>query len=121
MDSPEVVTLTTLADGAALELFQRALGEVLANIDNESTDAEAKRTIRLEVTFSPDDERRLADISVKCSTKLAGIRGASTRIFMGRHKGELVAVESNPQQAKLFPTPQAELRAVSAGAQKENQ
>lgn len=112
MEQPQVVTLMTLADGAALELFQKALKTVLENIDDPNTDAEAKRAIRLEFNFSPDDERRVGSVEVKCSTKLAGIRGAHTLIYMGRHQGELVAVEHNPKQVELFPAPGGELRVI---------
>lgn len=97
-----VVTLNNIADGAALELFQSELDAVLRNIQDPNTDAKQKRVIVLEVTFLPDEEREVGEVRVKVSAKLAGLRGAKTRVFFGRHRGQLVATEYNPKQAGLF-------------------
>jgi hypothetical protein len=97
-----VVTLVTLADGAALELFQSELDRVLRNIADINTEAKQKRTITLTVTFAPDEERQLGTVSVKAAAKLAGLRGAKTHVYFGRHEGQLVATEYNPKQAGLF-------------------
>lgn len=115
VQSPQVVTLVTIADGAALELFHKALRDVLQNIDDPNTDAEARRSIVLQFNFTTDDERRMAPVEVKCSTKLAGIKGASTMLYVGRHHGELVAVEHNPKQELLFPAPGGELVPIAGG------
>lgn len=42
------VTLTTIKDGAAVELFDAALEEVLKNIEDPNFKAKAKRGIRLD-------------------------------------------------------------------------
>jgi len=115
MDQPvPVVTLTSLADGAALELFQSELDRVLRNIQDPNTDSTVVRKVTLEVTFHPDEQREVGDVRVKASAKLAGLKGARTRVFFGRHKGQLVATEYNPKQAGLFDE-KAELREVAAG------
>jgi hypothetical protein len=112
-----VVTLTTLADGAAVELFQSELDRVLRNIADPNTDAKMVRKVTLEVTFMPDEEREVGEVKVKASAKLAGVKGARTRVFFGNHKGQLVATEFNPKQAGLF-DPKPELRDVAAAGKK---
>jgi hypothetical protein len=110
----EVVTLGTLADGAALELFQNALDQVLKNIDDPNTEAHARRAIRLEIGFVADEDRRVSNVEVKCTTKLAGVRGAKTLVYIGRHEGQLVAVEQ-PRQTDLFPKPGGKLVDFAGG------
>lgn len=97
-----VVTLESLADGAAAELFQSELDKVLRNIADPNTDPTAVRRVTLVVAIQPDDDREVGEVSVKATAKLAGLKGARTRVFFGRHQGELVATEYNPKQQGLF-------------------
>jgi hypothetical protein len=101
-ESVPVVTLTNLADGAALELFQSELDKALRNIADPNTDATASRKVTLEITFAPDENREMGEVRVKASSKLAGLKGAKTKVYFGRHQGQLVATEWNPKQAGLF-------------------
>lgn len=116
METPTVITLAGLADGAALELWQAALDNVLRNIEDPNTDTKPKRAIRLEFVFSvADEERRVGDVEVRCTTKLAGVKGVKgvkTLVYIGRHQGSLVAVEQ-PRQQDLFPAPGGELKVVA--------
>jgi hypothetical protein len=115
MEDPKVITLAGLADGAALELWQAALERVLQNIEDPNTDTKTKRAIRLDVVFSvADEERRVGDCEVRCSTKLAGVKGVKTLVYIGRHQGALVAVEQ-PRQQDLFPAPGGELKSIAGG------
>lgn len=112
---PKVITLAGLADGAALELWQAALERVLQNIEDPNTDTKPKRAIRLEFLFSTmDEDRAVGDVEVRCSTKLAGVKGVKTLVYIGRHQGELVAVEQ-PRQQDLFPAPGGKLKSFAGG------
>lgn len=99
------VTLETIGGGALSELFGAELARVLANIADPNTDTGAKRTISIAVTFKPNRDRDVADVELKCSSKLAGIMTVSAQVFMGRHQGKLVAVENDPRQSNLFDAP----------------
>ena len=101
----QVVTLSTLADGAALELFQAELTRVVDNVLDPNTEPEALRKVVLEVRIKPNEAREVGTCEVKVRATLAGIRGAGTTLFFGRHRGQPVAVESNPKQTRLFETP----------------
>ena len=99
-DSQPVVTLTNLADGAALELFQEALTSVLRNISDPNTDAGAVREITLKVKIKANEERQVGDVSVSAAAKLASLKGVKTLVYIGKHAGEYVAVEQ-PRQMKF--------------------
>lgn len=96
------VTLDTIGGGALSELFSAELARILANIADPNTDATAKRAISITVSLKPKADREVADVELKCSSKLAGIMTVSTRLFMGRHQGTLIAVENDPRQSNLF-------------------
>jgi hypothetical protein len=86
------VTLDSIGGGALAELFAAELQKVLANIADPNTDEKAKRAIQISVVFKPR-ERDVADIELKCASKLAGIVTVKTQLFMGKHQGRLVAVD----------------------------
>jgi len=97
------VTLSTLADGAADELFIDALSKVLDNIADPNTDHRIKREILLRFSITADEDRRVGNISVACATKLAGVKGLAVTVYFGQQDGVQVAVEA-PRQTDLFPT-----------------
>lgn len=98
----EGVTLDTIGSGALSELFEAELARILANIADPNTDTATKRVITIAVKFKPNRDRDVADVELSCSSKLAGIMTVQTQLFMGRHKGKLIAVENDPRQSSLF-------------------
>src|SRR5207244_5955141 len=92
------VSLATLAGGAAVELFQKELDQVVRNIADVNTDPKAAREINLKVKITPSDERDVGDVIVTCASKLGPIKGVRTAFYFGRLRGRLVAVENNPRQ-----------------------
>lgn len=96
------VTLANLAGGAVQELFEEELGKVLRNVADVNTEAEATREITIKIRIAPNEERRIADAGVAVTSKLAPIKRVTTVLYLGRHKGEMVAVESDPKQRGLF-------------------
>lgn len=95
------LTLDTIANGAVPELFKQELDRVLANILDPNTPAEAKRSLRIDITIEPNDDRTAARHFVEVSSKLAPFKGAAGVMFVGRRRGEPVAVVSNLQQTQL--------------------
>lgn len=104
LPNEHVVSLITLNQGAAIELFQKSLEKVLANIADVNCEREQKREIVLSVKFKPRDDRSgvRAEVEIKCETKLAAHRGSTTMVFIDKVDGELAAVESDPTQGALF-------------------
>ena len=109
----ESVTLGTIGGGALEELFSAELARILGNIADANTDPEAKRAITIVATFKPNRDRDLANVELSCSSKLAGIVSVSTRVFVGKHQGKLVAIESDPRQTRLFDEDRPALAAVA--------
>jgi len=113
VDNTNGVRLDTIGGGALMELFATELLRVLQNIADPNTDPEAKRTISVTVAMKPNRDRDVADIELKCGSKLAGISTVSSRLFMGKHQGRLIAVESDPRQSNLFDQARPPLAAVA--------
>jgi hypothetical protein len=97
-EEPKMVTLASIGGGAAMELFDVELGKVLANIADVNTEATAKRRITIDITFTPREDRAVADAEVKVASRLVGINSAKTLLYVGKSQGRHFAVESNPRQ-----------------------
>lgn len=84
-----------LAGGEAGQQFQRAFEEILANIADANTDAKKKRALVIEMTFEPDENRDLANVTIQAKTKLAPAVHSLTRIVIGKDKktGRYIADE----------------------------
>ena len=108
------VTLDTIGSGALVELFDAELARVLENIQDPNTDAKRKRIITVKVTFAPSENRDLADVNLTCGSKLAGIKTVGTRLYVGKSRGKLIAVENDPRQTTLFDQPPQRPTAVAA-------
>ena len=117
----DTVTLDSIGGGALRELFDAELSRVLANIADPNTDQNTKRVISIQVQFKPNRDRDAADVELKCASKLAGIASVSSVLYMGRHQGKLVAVESDPRQAKLFDDQRSPLSAVAAFTKRDGE
>lgn len=110
----EGVTLSTIGGGALNELFDAELARILSNITDPNTDTSTKRVMTLTVKFKPNRDRDVADVELTCGSKLAGIMTVSTQLFMGKHKGRLIAVESDPRQTSLFDQDRPALAGVAS-------
>jgi hypothetical protein len=115
------VTLDTIGGGALSELFAAELSRILGNITDPNTDPKSKRVMTITVKFAPNRDRDIADVELTCSSKLAGIMTVSTQLFMGKHKGQLIAVESDPRQSNLFDRDNRALAAVADFQQKDGE
>ncbi len=109
------VDITNLGRGAAVELFNDELNRVLANILDPNTDPKAIRSLTLTVKFKPSEDRDLAATVMEVKSKLASPKGVGTVIFIGKEKGQPVAMERNPRQLEL---PTDNVSNISAGGRK---
>lgn len=104
MSEQQRLSLTNLGDGGALELFDVALQEVLKNIQDLNTPADAARSITLTVTFKPEKSRDLSKFKYKVVPKLAPIAEQEGRVFLAQQpdaSGSYYATEHNPKQPNL--------------------
>lgn len=101
------LTILTAAGGAANELFDRDLKEVLTNIKDRNT-GEGKRSISLVFTFEPTESRNEMEVSVQSKVKLQPAVPARSFAFIGREKDadgnrRLVARTHDIRQEEIFP------------------
>jgi len=96
------INLAFLAEGAAGELFDRQMAEVVKNMRDPNTNAKATRKIVLEVTIKPTADRGRADVSTQTKVTLAPPAKVAQQIFLGRRDGVPVAVAFDPGQHGMF-------------------
>ena len=107
------ITLGELSDGAAEELFGRAVQDVARNMADHNTSWRDKREVVLRFTFSQDEDRKLGEVDIRCSTKLAGVRGIKRPLYIGTHMG-VPTYREGPKQDDLFTQPKGGPRSVPA-------
>lgn len=101
-DTEYVVSLVTLNQGAAVELFDNELKKMLANIADPQTEAGITRTIQLTVKIKPVESRKEAAVHLSIVSKQAPQKPATSSIWFGKVEGEAVAVQADPNQSLLF-------------------
>lgn len=107
MPKYEKVSLETICDGAAAEVFAKCLGEVMQNIHDPNTDPDQARAIALVFKLKPSNDRTMAEISFSCQAKVMPIRTVKGSIIMARENGQLNAYSCVAKQEPLFPTAEA--------------
>ncbi|MDD7612012.1 MAG: hypothetical protein PUJ82_13975 [Spirochaetales bacterium] len=91
--------LTTIQNGLAVEMFNEELKKVLANIEDENTNAKTTRKITLCVEFKPDADRKLGTAKVSVKANLAPIIPHEKAIFFDYDDdNEFAAFEDDPEQ-----------------------
>ena len=95
------VTLVTIGNGAAVELFDREFQEVLANIADPNTDAKTPRKITITVTIKPSDDREMAAAAIQVASKLATAKPAPVHLYFGLDGERYVAKQVNPAQPEM--------------------
>ena len=114
MPKYELVNLETICGGAADEVFQKTLSEVLTNINDPNTDSERARKISLSFVFKPTNDRSVAEVSFVCEAKIVPVRALTSTIVMSRENGKVTAYTQQVQQESLFPAEPTNSEAESA-------
>lgn len=96
------LTIANVANGAAAELFEHAVGEVLTNILDENRNPLESRKITLTFEVKSNRERNMATIGVQAKTSLAPIDAVDSTMFFRNEKGRPVAYSHNIFQPPMF-------------------
>lgn len=96
------VSLDTIADGVALELFQHELSNVMKNIVDANTLATGKRKITLSFDFAPDEMREECKVLVSIESKLQPIKSYSKTAFVGNKNGAPALFQQDTKQIEMF-------------------
>lgn len=98
----EKVSLTNLAEGGAVELFDLELQRVLNNMEDPNVLKEAEREIILTVKLKPSDTPGIVRTKIGVKSKLAGRQILQTHMAIGRGPQGMEAKElSKPKQQQL--------------------
>lgn len=95
------VSLETLGNGAAVELFNEELRKVMDNIADPNTAQKASRMITLKVKITPNEERNGAAVEIAASSHLVANKPYGTYFFVGSDGAKVRAYENNPKQPEL--------------------
>jgi hypothetical protein len=98
----DVVTLSNLAQGAAAEMFEHALGQVMENIKDPNADPSKKRRITLTVEFQPYGDRSGAETTIACVAKVTPVNAVRSSLFVAMEEGEYKAFTHDTRQEDLF-------------------
>lgn len=101
MSEEKFVSLDTLAQGAAVEMFNDELSKVFENILDVNTKATATRSVTLTVTIKPDDDRTYSNLVIEAKSKVAPVKGVGLPIYVGKHAGKAVATERDTRQLEF--------------------
>lgn len=100
------INLGNINEGVALEAFEKAMEEVLANILDLTTVATTTRAVILRVEFKPESDRCKIHTEFAVTTKLAGMEKHVGKFFIARTtEGGLVGVDRDPRQLPLWEAP----------------
>jgi len=107
------VTLVTMDNGAAVELFDHEFTKLIGNCLDENADPKAKRALTLTVVVQPTEDRQAVALAYSITTKPAGPKPRAGILFIGREGGEPVAYDRI--QTTAFPGEEAEHQQPAGG------
>ena len=96
------VTLVSIGEGAAVELFDIELERVLKNIADSNTDPDGVREINVKFRIKPKQDRVLGEVRITATSKLVGAKPHESVMYMVKRGGQVSAVETHaPEQTTL--------------------
>lgn len=106
MPNDNMINLDKLAGGELAEQINDALQRVIENISDPNTNWKNKRKLTIALSFSADEKRNLANVTMEVKPHLAPAAPATTRIIIDRDSdGKAVAAEyrhGNPGQLAMI-------------------
>jgi hypothetical protein len=98
MNGHKALTMSTVNNGAAEELFQRELAEVMRNVDDCNTAPKEPRKITMEFIFTPNETRELGVLEVSAKSKLAPYKAAGSTFILQNNGKQLCPWEPDVHQ-----------------------
>jgi hypothetical protein len=91
------IELSHFQHGVVVDLFDEELKKVLANIEDENTEAKAERSVTIKIAVKPDKTRRTGEVKVQAHSTLAKIKPMESFVFFDvDDDGRLAAIEDEP-------------------------
>lgn len=96
------VSLETIADGVASELFSHEIEKIARNIADKNTAPVAARSMTLKFDFKPDENREEVKVTVTAKTSLAPIKGYTKTVFTGQKDRQPALFSHDTKQIDMF-------------------
>lgn len=96
------ITLDTVADGVANELFAREMANISANILDQNTKAKGKRVLTMTFEFDPDEMREEVKVTVQAKAKIMPIKAYTKTAHVGKRNGKPTLYTSDTKQIDMF-------------------
>jgi hypothetical protein len=91
------VELSCFQRGVVIDLFNAELKRVLANIEDENTEAKSERSVTIKIAIKPDKTRRTGEVKVQAYSTLAKVKPAESFVFFDTDEdGKFTAFEDDP-------------------------
>lgn len=84
------------------EIFAKAFSQVIENMRDPNTPAEATRKVTFEFTIEPNSDRSVGELTLKTPIKLAGIEPISGTLYVSKANGKLQAYCRDIRQEVLW-------------------
>lgn len=84
------------------ERFQKAVQQLIDNMRDPNTPADASRKITFEFTFRPTEDRQTAAVMLETKMKLASMEGVAGTIYVSKAEGSLKAYTRDVRQEMMF-------------------
>jgi len=99
MDKINEASILEMAMGAIEERVNYEMDRVIKNILDRNTKATAKRKVVVELTLTPDDDRKVISVSATAKSTLCSTNAIATSLYLGADPttGELRVSEMTPQ------------------------
>lgn len=95
----EVLSVSTLHGGAAIEAVDIELNNVLQNIMDPNTESDKMRKVVLEIKIKPNKERNIGQVLFQAKSQLAPAEALETQILIDKDRaGRAMASEFKTQQ-----------------------
>jgi len=98
----QITSVAHLKGGAAMEMLDDVLREIVQDILDPNTNALSARSVTLTISIKPDETRETGAVTLTVSKKLGGREPQATRLYFGKKNGAVVAVESSLRQRDFF-------------------
>lgn len=99
MENIPVICLEEIAGGALQEIAQKAIAEVVANMQDPNTPWKAKRVVTIKLGFTQNEERNDATVQISVEKKTAPVKPVETKFSIGKdlRNGQIYMEEYGPQ------------------------
>lgn len=114
----EKLTLASICSGGVQERIDSAIGKIVDNIMDPNTDGGKKRTLSVQISFTPNkDDREDVRVDISTALKLVPEMGLSTQLYVqkdlstglisvaehqrGNIKGQLTIGDFDPETGEI--------------------